>query len=77
MYIVGKLEIYKINIHNLSIFVTFIYVVIVASPRSTHAGERAKTSCLEIRIMCLSGATFLLTAFVLVNYHYKNPTISV
>ena len=52
-----------------------IKLVFVASPLSTqHLGERAKTGWLEIRIMCLSGATCLPQTVVSVNEHYKNPT---
>ena len=47
-----------------------IQFVYVASPLSTkHSGERADCGWLEIRIMCLSGATCLST--VSEGYHYK------
>jgi hypothetical protein len=51
----------------------YIKLVFVASLLSTHhQGERAKTSCLGIRIICLERYVYLRTV-VSVRYHYNDP----
>ena len=51
----------------------YIKLVFVASLLITnHQGERAKTSCLGIRIICLERYVYLRTV-VSVRYHYKDP----
>ena len=51
----------------------YIKLVFVASLLITqHQGERAKTSWLGIRIICLERHVYLLTV-VSVRYHYNDP----